>query len=58
MAWSRSVGPSRGRGPDLSVSILEKEDAVGKHATGWNSGVLHPGFYSRRLAPFFHPNLS
>lgn len=36
---------ARERWPDLSVSLLEKEDAVGRHASGRNSGVLHAGFY-------------
>lgn len=31
--------------PDLRVTILEKEDVLGKHASGRNSGVLHAGFY-------------
>ncbi|MDA0783658.1 MAG: L-2-hydroxyglutarate oxidase [Bacteroidetes bacterium] len=31
--------------PDLSVSILEKENAVAKHQTGNNSGVIHSGIY-------------
>ena len=29
----------------LSVLVLEKEDRVGLHASGRNSGVLHAGFY-------------
>ena len=28
-----------------SVTILEKENALGLHASGRNSGVLHAGFY-------------
>lgn len=30
---------------DSSVTLLEKESDVGKHASGRNSGVLHAGFY-------------
>lgn len=33
------------RSPDAAVTVLEKEDAVGKHQTGNNSGVLHCGLY-------------
>ncbi|HET8723602.1 MAG TPA: L-2-hydroxyglutarate oxidase [Anaeromyxobacteraceae bacterium] len=33
-----------GRGAG-SVLVLEKEDALGKHASGRNSGVLHAGIY-------------
>lgn len=33
------------RYPDASIEILEKETAVGKHASGRNSGVLHSGIY-------------
>src|SRR5436190_14996173 len=33
------------RSPDAQVTVLEKEDAVGKHQTGNNSGVLHCGLY-------------
>lgn len=31
--------------PNLKVVILEKEDVVGKHQTGNNSGVIHSGIY-------------
>ena len=31
--------------PTSKVIILEKESALGKHASGRNSGVLHAGFY-------------
>jgi (S)-2-hydroxyglutarate dehydrogenase len=31
--------------PGLRVLILEKEDAVAKHQTGHNSGVIHSGVY-------------
>ena len=30
---------------DCSVTVLEKEQAPGQHASGRNSGVLHAGFY-------------
>lgn len=33
------------RHPRLSVSVLEKEDTVGRHQTGHNSGVIHAGIY-------------
>ncbi|HTA74241.1 MAG TPA: L-2-hydroxyglutarate oxidase [Gemmatimonadaceae bacterium] len=31
--------------PDAEPVVLEKEDAVGRHQTGRNSGVLHAGLY-------------
>lgn len=31
--------------PSMKVIIAEKEDAISKHASGRNSGVLHAGFY-------------
>lgn len=31
--------------PDASVTVLEKEEDAGLHASGRNSGVLHAGFY-------------
>ena len=31
--------------PGLSVTVLEKEPAVGRHQSGNNSGVLHAGLY-------------
>ena len=31
--------------PNLKVIIAEKENALAKHASGRNSGVLHAGFY-------------
>ena len=31
--------------PNLTVTILEKENAVAKHQTGNNSGVIHSGIY-------------
>lgn len=33
------------RNPKARVVVLEKEDQVGAHASGRNSGVLHAGFY-------------
>ncbi len=33
------------RHPGRSVALLEKEEALGLHASGRNSGVLHAGFY-------------
>lgn len=34
-----------GSKPSLKVIIAEKENALAKHASGRNSGVLHAGFY-------------
>lgn len=31
--------------PDLKVALLEKENALAKHQTGHNSGVIHAGVY-------------
>jgi len=31
--------------PASSIRILEKEDSLGQHTSGRNSGVLHAGFY-------------
>jgi len=31
--------------PDVEVIVLEKEDGVGRHQSGNNSGVLHAGLY-------------
>jgi (S)-2-hydroxyglutarate dehydrogenase len=31
--------------PDLDVTVLEREDAVGQHQSSRNSGVLHAGLY-------------
>jgi L-2-hydroxyglutarate oxidase LhgO len=31
--------------PEMSVTLLEKENDCGEHASGRNSGVLHAGFY-------------
>lgn len=33
------------RHPTSAIIILEKESAIGKHASGRNSGVLHTGIY-------------
>src|SRR5437868_14620865 len=33
------------RSPNARVTVLEKEDTVGRHQTGNNSGVLHCGLY-------------
>src|SRR3954463_7356779 len=33
------------RFPDARITVLEKEDGVGRHQTGHNSGVLHCGLY-------------
>ena len=30
---------------DCDITIIEKEDSVGKHTSGRNSGVLHAGIY-------------
>ena len=34
-----------GRHPRLRLVILEKEDQIGQHQSGHNSGVLHSGIY-------------
>ncbi len=33
------------RYPDLSITIIDKENAIGLHSSGRNSGVLHAGLY-------------
>jgi (S)-2-hydroxyglutarate dehydrogenase len=33
------------RDSDLSIHVLEREDRVGAHQTGHNSGVIHAGIY-------------
>ncbi|MEA2441821.1 MAG: (S)-2-hydroxyglutarate dehydrogenase [Thermoleophilaceae bacterium] len=33
------------RHPGLRVAVIEKEDEVGRHQTGHNSGVVHAGIY-------------
>lgn len=35
----------RRREPGARITVIEKEDAPGRHASGRNSGVLHAGFY-------------
>ncbi|WP_457603466.1 L-2-hydroxyglutarate oxidase [Nitratifractor sp.] len=35
----------RKRYPHASIIVLDKEDEIGAHASGRNSGVLHAGFY-------------
>jgi L-2-hydroxyglutarate oxidase len=35
----------RQRHPDAAITLLEKEQRVGQHQTGHNSGVLHCGLY-------------
>ncbi len=58
------------RHPKKSVAVFEKEDGLGKHASGRNSGVLHSGIYypanslkarlcaegARELAAYCHEN--
>ena len=31
--------------PESSILIIEKEDSIGKHSSGRNSGVIHAGIY-------------
>lgn len=50
MAGAGIVGLSiarelQARNPGARIVVLEKEDAVGLHASGRNSGVLHSGIY-------------
>ena len=33
------------RHPRASIAVLDKEDAIGRHQTGRNSGVIHAGIY-------------
>jgi L-2-hydroxyglutarate oxidase LhgO len=33
------------RRPSARIAVIEKEDGVGRHQTGHNSGVLHSGLY-------------
>jgi len=42
LATARRLGE---RFPDARITLLEKEDGVGRHQTGHNSGVLHCGLY-------------
>lgn len=44
LATARALGRSVA---GLSVMVLEKEESVGTHQTGHNSGVLHSGLYYR-----------
>jgi L-2-hydroxyglutarate oxidase LhgO len=37
----------RARYPDMDVVVLEREQTVGAHQTGHNSGVIHSGVYYR-----------
>ena len=36
---------ARSHNPDARITLIEKEDVCGEHASGRNSGVLHAGFY-------------
>ncbi len=42
LAVARRLGELR---PDAAVTVFEKEDAVARHQTGRNSGVVHAGIY-------------
>lgn len=42
LALSRRLGQLM---PDASVTVLEKENAIARHQTGRNSGVVHAGIY-------------
>jgi L-2-hydroxyglutarate oxidase LhgO len=42
LAVAREAGQ---RWPGASITVLEKEQSVGSHQTGHNSGVLHSGLY-------------
>ncbi|GAA1775550.1 L-2-hydroxyglutarate oxidase [Streptomonospora arabica] len=44
LALARWVTQNR---PGARVTVLEKEDAVARHQTGHNSGVVHAGLYYR-----------
>lgn len=35
----------RRRRPDASLAVLERDDEIGRHQTGHNSGVVHAGIY-------------
>src|ERR1051325_9900410 len=35
------------RNPSAKITVFEKEEGPGKHASGRNSGVLHSGIYYR-----------
>jgi L-2-hydroxyglutarate oxidase LhgO len=30
--------------PNATIAVFDKEDSIGRHASGRNSGVLHAGF--------------
>ena len=38
-----TVRELRRRHPDLRIAVLDKEQEVGRHQSGHNSGVLHAG---------------
>jgi L-2-hydroxyglutarate oxidase len=42
LATARAIQQTR---PGASVTVLEKEDAVARHQSGRNSGVIHAGVY-------------
>jgi L-2-hydroxyglutarate oxidase LhgO len=42
LAVARRLGDLR---PDATVTVLDKEDRIGAHQTGHNSGVAHAGLY-------------
>jgi L-2-hydroxyglutarate oxidase len=44
LATARALLAAR---PDMSVTVLEKEDGVARHQSGNNSGVIHAGLYYR-----------
>ena len=35
----------RARRPDASLTVLERDEEIGRHQTGHNSGVIHAGIY-------------
>jgi L-2-hydroxyglutarate oxidase len=35
----------RARRPDAALTVLERDDEIGRHQTGHNSGVIHAGIY-------------
>ena len=50
MWWRRIIGVTIAREAALSkkfsdISVIEKDDQLGKHSTTRNSGVIHSGFY-------------
>ena len=42
LATARELSERR---PELRIRVLEREQAVGMHQTGTNSGVAHAGIY-------------